>query len=140
MLYESSITIPANTASTSPTVVTMGIARGVITEFMVYPHPGHAGLAHLTIHYQGHQIAPSTEGMDLHGDTFPIDWEDYIEVDQPPFDLKLEGWNEDDTYEHSFDVFIAVIEKRWTLGQLIASAIRDVLSIFSPRRIFTGGG
>ncbi len=138
MLFEASITIPKSTSATSPTIVILGIARGVITKIMVRPRPGHAALAHCVILYHEHQIAPSTEGMDFAGDTFPIDWEEYLECDQPPYELKLKGWNDDDTYQHTFDVFVAILDARLTLGQMIADAIKSVLGIFSPKRIFTG--
>jgi hypothetical protein len=47
--------------------------------------------------------------MDFAGDTFPIDWEEYYECYQPPYELKIKGWNDDDTYEHTFDIFVAIL-------------------------------
>lgn len=139
MLYQASITIPKNTLETNRTTALMGIANGIITKIMVRPRPGHAALAHLVIRQHEHQIAPSTEGMDFHGDTFPIDWEEYQESYQPPYELKLEGWNEDDTYPHTFDVFVAVLPRRGVLALAIADAIKNLFGILSPKRIFTGG-
>jgi hypothetical protein len=95
---------------------------------MVRPRPGHAGLAHLTISYHQHQIAPSTENMDLHGDAAPIDWEDYYECYTPPYELILKGWNDDDTYEHSFDVFIAVLPRKAVISTAITDIFTDVMS------------
>ena len=140
MLFEASITIPANTASNAPTTVIMGIAHGIISKIMVRPRPGHAGLAHCIIRHHEHQIAPSTENMDFAGDTFPIDWEEYYESYQPPYDLKILGWNEDDTYEHTFDIFVAVLPRKGIIATAVSDAISNLLSIFSPKRIFTGGG
>jgi len=139
MLFQASITIPKNTASTAPTTVMLGIAHGIITKFMVRPRPGHAGLAHLVILHHEHQIAPSTLNMDLHGDSFPIDWEEYYEVYQPPYQLKLRGWNEDDTYPHTFDVYVAVLPRRGIVATSATDAIAGVLSMLSPKRIFTRG-
>ena len=103
MLFETSITIPKSTASTNPTIEMLGIAHGIITKIMVRPRPGHHALAHCVILHHEHQIAPSTENMDLHGDAPPIDWEEYYESYQPPYELKIKGWNDDDTYAHTFD-------------------------------------
>jgi len=135
MLFEASITIPKDTASASPTSVTMKIAHGIITKMMVRPRPGHAALAHLVILHHEHQIAPSTEGMDFAGDTFPIDWEEYYESYQPPYELKLKGWNEDDTYQHTFDVFVAILPSKAILANQVANAIKGLFSAFSPKRI-----
>lgn len=140
MLFEKSITIPASRTQANPTVVTMGIAHGIITKIMVRPRPGHAALAHCVILHHEHQIAPSTEGMDFAGDTFPIDWEEYYESYQPPYELKIEGWNEDDTYPHTFDIFVAVLDQKNTVGSILGDAIKNIFSLLSPRRIFTGGG
>lgn len=140
MLYQAAITIPKNTLETAPTIVMLGIAHGIITKFMVRPRPGHAALAHLIILHHEHQIAPSTTNMDFHGDISPIDWEEHYESYQPPFELKLVGWNEDDTYSHTFDVFVAVLPRRAIIALAIVDAIKGMFGMLTPKRIFTRGG
>jgi len=140
VLFEASITIPANTSALNPETVTLKIAHGIISKIMVRPRPGHAGLAHCVILHHEHQIAPSTMGMNFSGDTFPIDWEEYYEVYQPPYELKLKGWNDDDTYPHTFDIFVAILPRKGIIATAVSDAISNILGIFSPRRIFTGGG
>jgi hypothetical protein len=109
MLFECSITIPKATASTSPTAVILKVSAGVITKVMVRPRPGHSAVAHCVILHHEHQVWPSTETMEMHGDTFPIDWEEHYEIDQPPYELKIEGWNDSTLYSHTFDVYIAML-------------------------------
>ena len=137
MLFQADITIPKNTLVTTPTIVTFGIAKGIITKIMVRPRPGHAALAHLVILHHEHQMAPSTGNMDFHGDTFPIDWEEYYESYQPPFELKLVGWNDDDTYPHTFTVYVVVLPRRAIIALAIVDAIKGAFGMLSPRRIFT---
>ena len=139
MLFQASITIPKNTIYSSPTTINLKIAHGIITKIMVRPRPGHAALAHLIILHHEHQIAPSTENMDLHGDAPPIDWEEYYESYQPPYELKLKGWNEDDTYPHAFDVYIAILPRKAILALAIVDAIKGAFGFLAPKRIFTGG-
>lgn len=138
MLFQASITIPKNTTAVSPVVQMLPIAHGIITKIMVRPRPGHAGLAHLVIRHHEHQIAPSSPNMDFHGDSFPIDWEEYYESYQPAYELKLLGWNEDDTYPHTFDVFAAVLPRKAILALAVADSIRNIFAALSPKRIFTG--
>jgi len=140
VLFEISITIPANTTKVAPTTVMLGIAHGIISKIMVRPRPGHAALAHCVILHHEHQIAPSTENMDFSGDTFPIDWEEYYESYQPPYELKIKGWNEDDTYPHIFDIFVAVLPRKGIIATAISDAIRELFSLNTIKRIFTGGG
>lgn len=137
MLFEASITIPKNTTSLDPTVVTFGIAKGIITKIMVRPRPGHAALAHLVILHHESQIAPSTGDMDFSGDASPIDWEEYYESYQPPYELKLKGWNVDDTYPHTFDVFVAILPRKAVLALAIVDAIKSIFGTLSPKRLFT---
>jgi hypothetical protein len=131
MLFQASITIPKNTLKADPAEVMLPIAMGVINKIMVRPRPGHASLAHCVILYHEHQIAPSVEDMDFSGDTFPIDWEEQYPVDQPPYELKILGWNEDDTYEHTFDIYVAMLEqaiaaRQSTIGGMLAKFLKMV--------------
>jgi len=137
MLFETSITIPKDMAETDPVVETLKIAHGIVTKIMVRPRAGHHALAHLVILHHEHQIAPSTEKMDIHGDKFPIDWEEYYESYQPPYELKIKGWNEDDTYQHSFDIFVVVLPRKAIVTYAIVDAIKGMFSMLSPKRIFT---
>ncbi len=136
MLFEASITIPANTASTDPTIEMLKIAHGIISEIMVRPRPGHTAVAHLVILHHEHQIAPSTEGMDLSGDAFPIDWEEYYESYQPPYELKLKGWNDSTKYPHTFDVFVAVLPRKALVALAVTDSIREMLAVMYPRSIY----
>ncbi|MBA7568146.1 hypothetical protein ES708_09867 [subsurface metagenome] len=137
MLFQADITIPKTTPRTSPTEVMLPIAHGIITKIMVRPRPGHGALAHLVILHHEHQIAPSTDGMDLHGDAFPIDWEEYYESYHEPYELKLKGWNDDDTYPHTFTVYVAILPRKAVLALAIVDAIKSVFGMLSPKRIFT---
>ena len=139
MLFQASITIPKNTTEANATTAILPIAHGIITEIMVRPRPGHSALAHLVILHHEHQIAPSTMNMDFHGDTFPIDWEEYYKSYQPPYELKLKGWNDDDTYPHTFDVFVAVLPREAVLALAIVDAFKAVIGKLLPKRIFAGG-
>jgi len=138
MEFEAEFTIPANTAQTSPAYQVMKVSRGVITRVMVRPRPGHAALAHLQIRYHEHQLYPTNPDGDFHGDQHIIEWDEYKELTAAPFDLRLVGWNTDDTYEHTFDVGVAILEKNYTLPQLLIQGLRGLFSIFIPRR--PGGG
>ena len=137
MLFQASITIPKNTTKAAPTEETLELSHGIITKIMVRPRPGHAALAHLVILFRNFQIAPSKENMDFAGDTFPIDWEEYFEFYQPPYELRIQGWNDDDTYPHTFDVYVAVLPRKAIIALAIVDAIKGVFGFLSPKRIFT---
>jgi len=143
MLFQQDIEIPANRVEANPVIMTLPIAKGIITKMMVRPRPGHSALAHLVILHHQHQIAPSSGipvgTSDFHGDTFPIDWEEYYESNQPPYELKLKGWNDDDTHPHTFSVYVAVLPRKAIIAYAVADAIKSIFAILSPKRIFGGG-
>ena len=139
MLFETSLTIPITATQANPEVVMLGIAHGIITKIMVRPRAGHQNLAHCVILHHEHQIAPSTEGMTLHGEFFPIDWDEYYESYQPPYELKIKGWNLDDTFAHTFTVSVVILPRKAILALAITDAIKGIFGLLSPRRIFSGG-
>ena len=75
--------------------------------------------------------------MNLAGDTFPIEWNEYYEMYQEPYELWVKAWNEDDTYAHKITVRIAVLPRKAILALAIVDAIKSMLGILSPKRIFT---
>lgn len=137
MLFETSITIPANITRDDPTEEILPIAHGVITRIMVRPRPGHSAVAHLVILHHEHQIAPSIETMSLAGDASPIDWEEFYESYQPPYELKVLGWNESENYPHTFDVYVAILPRKAILPFALIDALRSIFGMITPRRIFT---
>lgn len=135
MLFQAKFTIPKNTTEQDPKTQDLKIAHGIITEFKVRPRPGHAGLAHVVILYHEHQIVPSTQGMSLYGDSWPIDWGDYYECYQPPYVLKLKGWNDDDTFSHTFDIFVAILPRKAIVATSIVDALKNMWNMFFPKLV-----
>jgi hypothetical protein len=138
MLFQADITITAGKTKASPQVEILPIAYGIISKIMVRPRAGHQNLAHCVILHHEHQIAPSTEGMDIHGEFFPIDWEEYYESYQPPYELKIKGWNDDDTLPHTFTIYVVVLPKKGVAATSISDMFKNVLGLFFPRRVSTG--
>ena len=139
MLLSWDINIPKNTTFDNPVTQDLRLAHGIITWFSILFPPGCARLAHCTIHHYAKQIVPSIEGMDLSGDTFPIEWNEYYEMYAEPYLLKFTGWNEDDTYPHKLSIRIAILPRKAILAVAVADAIKNLFAMLSPRRIFTRG-
>ncbi|GAH71143.1 unnamed protein product [marine sediment metagenome] len=139
MLFTWDINIPKSTLEANPTIQTLQLAHGIITWVSVLFPPGCARLAHCTIWHGGHQIFPSTEMMNLSGDTFPIEWAEYYEFYGRPHELIAKLWNEDDTYPHKVTIRMAILPRKALAPASISDAIKGVFGMLSPKRIFTGG-
>lgn len=135
MLFTAEITVPANTTEDDPQYTTLKLSRGVITRVSYRPRPGHAGLVHVQVLYNEYQLIPASRGEDLHGDAYPIEWDEHEEINIEPYVLKIRSWNLDDSYEHSFDISFAVLPWSATLYGMIARALADVVRMISPSRI-----
>ena len=137
MLYSTTITIPPNTTFANALEERIYLMHGVITKVIFRPRPGHSSLLHCKVFHRRHQIFPSSGDDDLHGDTFPIEWEEWYEVPEKPFYLEIVTWNDSQRYAHTFDIAFAVIPRWATVPFAMAKAITELFSLLSPKRIFT---
>jgi hypothetical protein len=139
MFYDFAITVPKSTTEANAVTTIAKVTHGVITHVSFRPRPGHSALLHCKVYYHEHQLWPVSREEDLHGDTFPIEWDDYEEIFTEPYELKIVAWNEDDTYAHTFDIGFALLPEKVVAPQDFGQLLKDIFSYFNPRRIFGGG-
>ena len=139
MLYSYEIAVPITCTEAAPKLTTARVSAGVITRVSFRPRPGHSGLCHCRVFYHEFQVFPINRDEDLHGDTFPIEWDEHIELTTTPYDLKVMAWNDDDTYSHTFDISFVILPKWVLIPYAITEMFSKILSMLSPRRIFGGG-
>jgi len=127
-IYTAKLTIPANTPRDSPVSVTVELERAVITRIIIRIPSGHLVLTGMRICYGDMQLWPEESGTWITGENEVIDWTEYFELPDDPTRLRLEGYNEDDTYDHAFLIRIC------TLPRAIAApwlAVSKFVQIFS---------
>lgn len=137
MFYSRSITVPPNTREGTFPETVIDLSHGVITRVIFRPRPGHASLLHVRVFHRRHQIFPDNADDDLHGDTFPVEWEEWYEMFEKPFTLTIMSWNDSQRYAHTFDIAFEVLPKFAALPYAFARALSDIFSLLSPKRIFT---
>jgi len=136
VFYSRSLTIPPNTTEANALETTIVLAHGVITRVIFRPRPGNASLLHVRVFHRRHQIFPDNANDDLHGDFFPIEWEEWYEMFEKPFTLTIFAWNDSQRYAHAFDIAFAVLPKYAALPFAMAKALADMFRLLSPTRIF----
>ncbi|GAI97301.1 unnamed protein product, partial [marine sediment metagenome] len=122
----------------SPLVDTIQIAHGIITFVSIFMPAGCHGLVYCKLKHHEHTIFPSTEDMFIMGDRFPVEWAEYYESYQPPYELKFVGWSHLTTWKHVVTVRIVILPRKAVLALAIVDAIKGVFGVLSPKRIFTG--
>jgi len=100
MFFQTEIVIPPNTAQDDPLVTRLQVQPGVTRQvWVMFPH-GCFGLVHLQVWYWGWQLWPWTPGSSFAWDDYVFVFEDRYPLTEPPYELVLKAWNDDDTYEH----------------------------------------
>jgi len=137
MLFEKDILVETSHTITNKKVAILEIAHGIITWVSVLYPTGCHGMVHCIIRHHEHQIAPSTEGMSIIGDGFPVEWSEYYESYQPPYELKVELWGVDCIYNHTVTIRVAILPRKAIIALAIVDTLRGLFGLLSPRRIFT---
>lgn len=104
-----SLTVPKSTPANAPVSVEVHSLYPVIYGGrLVFPagFPGPAGLLYVRLMTRGYPVYPQT-GQFLNGnsgDEFP--WTGYLRMEGPPWLLRLEAYNLDDTYPHAPNAYV----------------------------------
>jgi len=109
MIYTHVLTIPANTSEHAPVTYELRLARGVITHVEIEFPPGCAGLACCRILYRERALYPTNPEGYFRADGYTVSWDDDYQFPARPAHIKLIGWNDDDTYEHTLTFRFVVI-------------------------------
>lgn len=109
MFYDFALTIPANTLESAALEDVVKVTHGVLHRVEIAFPAGCAGLAHLVILHREFQIYPTNPGGSFASDNYTIPIDDYYELFDVPYSLKLRGWNLDDTYPHTLTVRLGIL-------------------------------
>jgi len=110
-LYVATLTIPASTAESSPVSTTVELWEEVLDQIIILIPPGHYALAGLKIFYGDEQILPKPAGSWLRGDNVVIPVKMRWRMPERPTRLRLEGYNEDVKYQHSFYLYFITMNE-----------------------------
>ena len=110
MLFQKTVTIPANTPESDPVTSEIILSVGVMNSLRVYFPPGPSGLAHAQVWLQDYQLLPWERGEWSTGDDLSIVDNSQRVIYEKPTILKVVGWNEDTQYNHNVYVFVEMSE------------------------------
>jgi len=126
-IYTAKLTIPANTPRDSPVSVSVKLTKAVLVRISIRIPRGHCALTGLRIKYGRLQLWPEESGTWLTGEGETIVWNEYFELPDDPTRLMLEGYNEDDTFEHSFYIRFMTLPKVVAAWMLAVSRLVNLL-------------
>lgn len=100
-LYQKNVTIPANTPKASPYEAEIEFDEDVLAEIQLYFPPPSGHLCHAACWYGEEQFLPSADYDWVSGNDETVKAEPMIEADETWTTIRLEAYNEDDTYDHT---------------------------------------
>ena len=123
MFYRYPVTIPNSTPESAPVKTVMKLPAGEVHQVEIGFPWGCAGLAHVQLYRNEHQMWPTNPG-----DSFA--WNDYnvviLESEDSAGDEEewwIRAWNLDTRHEHTIVVRIGVLDKSRTMFGKIAQAL-----------------
>ncbi len=128
MLYAKHVTFPAGQTEATKTIKHFSINKGWIYRAWIIFPPGCAGLTKVRVEHQGHPIIPVNKSDYIKADNYTFELPMFFEVKSEPFLITFEGWNEDDTYDHTITLMFLVLPKAFILPVGAVEGIMESLS------------
>ncbi|MBU2060049.1 MAG: hypothetical protein KKB38_20255 [Gammaproteobacteria bacterium] len=112
MRYQVELTIPANTSISDLVAEDLLLPLGILNEVEIIFPWGCAGLAHIRILHNEHQLYPTTLEKWFNGNEILIEFPCEYDLPEAWNSISVEGYNEDDSYPHTPVVSFTVLPVR----------------------------
>lgn len=101
-VYHKVVTIPKNTSEENAVEETIVVEGDILEKVTIQIPSGHFALTGIRIKYGLKQIVPYEEDTWIKGDNIPIVLTPLYRLPEWRTVLRIEAYNNDDTYDHSF--------------------------------------
>jgi hypothetical protein len=130
MRFVGSIEIPASTPATAPAEISVKVTYGTLVQIVVQIPPGPAGLAGVRVLRYRHQIMPASPEVWIFGDGDVFEIPERLEIHEDPFELVIQGYNDDDTYPHTITVHVDVLPEDPSGAKAQMSVLEQLKQLF----------
>jgi hypothetical protein len=135
MLYSEHITFPYGQTENTATRRYFKVNRDVIHTIWIAFPPGCAGLVKIKIYHEGHPFVPSQKTEYIIGDNYTFQIPVFYEILGAPEQITVEGWNEDDTFNHTISFYFLILNKKYLMpAGAYEGIIKSLGSIFQRTR------
>lgn len=110
--------IPINTAKSAALSEELFLPAGTIKHGAILFPAGCAGLAHVVVYHDEHQVWPSTPDATYHGEDGTIEFPADYRLPSGSNRFTVFFWNEDTVHTHTVTVILTVLEDREGPGSL----------------------
>lgn len=128
MLYAYDITIPADTPESNPIVHTLKLNPGVLTKVSVKFPAGCHGLVKIRILKFETNLVPLNRDGWITGDNEAIVADEYFELDERPYELKLIGCSPGTSYPHTISVRLVILPRIVASMLALIEKVEEIIS------------
>jgi hypothetical protein len=120
MQYQVNLSVPPLTSQATPIVAIQLLDVGTLDSIDVRFPSGCCSLVHFAASMKAGQLVPWNQDGSIASNNHVVHSSLDVPITQPPMELYVSGWSEDDTYTHTLLVLINWIPKEFlTIGQLL---------------------
>ncbi len=119
MLYSYDLSIPAGTSQIAPYTARIPLTRGYIRHVWLRWRWGVGNLAGFRLSYNGRALYPINLSSFIPSFHDSIEFSDEVSLSEEPYELYLEAYNLDDTYDHSLWIGLLIDRQDSVNTQLI---------------------
>jgi hypothetical protein len=107
--------IPKSTPEDSPVEKKLKIKEGVITRWLILCPAGMHALARARVLYGLEPLLPAHEDAWIRGEDESLNVDEFWDPPEEPYKLRFQGFNLDDTYDHTFYIRVVVLPREVAL-------------------------
>jgi hypothetical protein len=134
MLYSKQVILSSGGTEATSTKVNFKVNKGVIYRaWLIFP-PGCAGLVKVRVYHEVHPIMPVNISDYIAADDYVFEIPLFFEIEDEPYLITFEGWNEDDTYNHTISLLLLIVDKKWIVPAGATEGLMEGLKTLVLRR------
>ena len=134
MIFEYTLTITAAQTEAVPASQVMKLTKGIVHKLEIVGDGGEHNLVFVVIRRGLHQVWPTNPDGQLHPGFFPISYPVWQPLDEAPFEMVVEGWAPDTTYDHTVTVRLGIQH-----GEVLEPGREAIGVLGRLRDLFFGG-
>lgn len=115
MLHSKHITLTKNKTEAQSTFTRLKVNQGIIFRVWISFPAGVQNLVNLRILHEGHSFLPVDAKDFITGDNITFVYPLFYEIKDEPAQIIIQAWNTDDTFDHTIDVQLLIIDKKLVL-------------------------
>ena len=128
MIYAKTITSPFGRDVTTYTDTVIRLSNGFIYQFDLYFPSGSQGLLKVQVNEYKVQLYPFTPGEYFYGDGIQISFPESHLIQNPPYELRVRHYNEDEAYDHQFQLRIGFVAAEEFIARFLPSVAAEEMA------------